>query len=127
MKVEKGLFYTENHDWIKVDGNEVTVGLSDYAQDHLGEIVYVELPEVGDEVEAGDFLVAIESVKAASDTDSPVSGTIKEVNEDLDDSPELLNEDPYANWIVKFECEDLDTSAFMSDEDYQKLMDEVED
>lgn len=127
MKVEKGLFYTENHDWLKVDGNEVTVGLSDYAQDHLGDIVYVELPEVGDEVEAGDFLVAIESVKAASDTDSPVSGTIKEVNEDLEDSPELLNEDSYANWIVKLECEDLDTSAFMSDEDYQKLMDEVED
>lgn len=127
MKVEKGLFYTEDHDWIKVEGNVATIGLSDYAQDHLGDIVYVELPEVGDEIEAGDFLAAIESVKAASDVDSPVAGTVKEVNEELDDAPELLNEDPYANWIVKLEIEDFDESEFISDEDYQKQMDELED
>lgn len=127
MKVEKGLFYTDDHDWIKVEGNEVTIGLTDYAQDHLGDIVYVELPEEGDDIGEGDFLVAIESVKAASDVDSPVAGTVKEVNEELDETPELLNEDPYGAWIVKLEVEDFDESNFMNDEAYQKVVDELED
>lgn len=127
MKVEKGLFYTDDHDWIKVEGNEVTIGLTDYAQDHLGDIVYVELPEEGDDIAEGDFLVAIESVKAASDVDSPVAGTVKEVNEELDETPELLNEDPYGAWIVKLEVEDFDESNFMNDEAYQKVVDELED
>lgn len=73
MRVEKGLLYTKDHDWVKVEGNVVTVGLADYAQDHLGDIVYVELPEVDDEVEAGDSLASVESVKAASDINAPVS------------------------------------------------------
>lgn len=127
MKVEKGLFYTDDHDWIKVEGKEVTIGLTDYAQDHLGDIVYVELPEEGDDIGEGDFLVAIESVKAASDVDSPVAGTVKEVNEELDETPELLNEDPYGAWIVKLEVEDFDESNFMNDEAYQKVVDELED
>ena len=127
MKVEKGLFYTDDHDWIKVEGNEVTIGVADYAQDHLGDIVYVELPEEGDDIDEGDFLIAIESVKAASDVDSPVTGTVTAVNEELDETPELLNEDPYGAWIVKLEVEDFDESNFMDDEAYQKVVDELED
>lgn len=126
MKVEKGLFYTEDHEWVKVEGNEVTIGLTDYAQDHLGDIVYVELPDEGDEIDAGESVASIESVKAASDVMTPFAGTVTAVNEDLDDEPEAVNEDPYASWIVKLEVEDADTSALISDEDYQKMMDEME-
>jgi len=126
MKVEKGLFYTEDHEWVKVEGNEVTIGLTDYAQDHLGDIVYVELPDEGDEIDAGDAVASIESVKAASDVMTPFDGKVVAVNEDLDDEPEAVNEDPYASWIVKLEVEDADTSSLISDEDYQKMMDEME-
>lgn len=126
MKVEKGLFYTEDHEWVKVEGNEVTIGLTDYAQDHLGDIVYVELPDEDDEIDAGDAIASIESVKAASDVMTPFDGKVVAVNEDLDDEPEAINEDPYANWIVKLEVEDADTSSLISDEDYQKMMDEME-
>lgn len=126
MKVEKGLFYTEDHEWVKVEGNEVTIGLTDYAQDHLGDIVYVELPDEDDEIDAGDAVASIESVKAASDVMTPFDGKVVAVNEDLDDEPEAINEDPYANWIVKLEVEDADTSSLISDEDYQKMMDEME-
>ena len=97
MRVEKGLLYTKDHDWVKVEGNVVTVGLADYAQDHLGDIVYVELPEVDDEVEAGDSLASVESVKAASDINAPVSGKVIEVNELLDDEPGEINKDCYAD------------------------------
>lgn len=127
MKVEKGLYYTEDHEWVKVEGNEVTIGLADYAQDHLGDIVYVELPEEGDELEKGELLASIESVKAASDVNAPFDGTVTEVNEDLDDEPEALNEDPYANFLIKMEVEDPDVSGLKTDEEYQKLMDEMED
>ncbi len=99
MRVEKGLLYTKDHDWVKVEGNVATVGLADYAQDHLGDIVYVELPEVDDEVEAGDSLASVESVKAASDINAPVSGKIIEVNELLDDEPGEINKDCYAAWV----------------------------
>ncbi len=126
MKVEKGLFYTEDHEWVKVEGNEVTIGLTDYAQDHLGDIVYVELPDEDDEIDAGDAVASIESVKAASDVMTPFDGKVIAVNEDLDDEPEAVNEDPYASWIVKLEVEDADTSSLISDEDYQKMMDEME-
>lgn len=128
MKVEKGLFYTEDHEWVKVEGNEVTIGLTDYAQDHLGDIVYVEvLFDVDDEVEAGDDLVAIESVKAASDIVAPFAGTVTELNEELEDAPEELNNQPYEAWIVKMNVEDVNTDDLLSDEDYQKMMDELED
>ena len=103
MRVEKGLLYTKDHDWVKVEGNVVTVGLADYAQDHLGDIVYVELPEVDDEVEAGDSLASVESVKAASDINAPVSGKVIEVNELLDDEPGEINKDCYAAWVCKIE------------------------
>ena len=105
-KIVEGLLYSEDHEWIKVEGNVATIGVTDHAQDQLGEIVYVELPEVDDEFSAGDAFGVIESVKAASDSFLPVSGKIIEVNEALDDEPGLVNEDAYANWIVKVELSD---------------------
>ncbi|MDO5689870.1 MAG: glycine cleavage system protein GcvH [Tissierellia bacterium] len=124
MKVEKGLFYTKDHEWVKIEGNEVQVGLSDYAQDHLGDIVYVELPDVDDELEAGDAIASIESVKAASDAFTPFAGKVVAVNEDLDDDPALINSDPYGAWIVKLEVEAAPTEDMLSAEDYEKFLSE---
>lgn len=124
MKVEQGLFYTEDHDWVKIDGNEVTIGLSDYAQDHLGDIVYVELPDIDDEFETGEAVASIESVKAASDVETPIGGTVVEVNEDLDDAPESINEDPYGSWIVKLNAEDPSTDGLMDADAYEEFLKE---
>ncbi len=106
MKVEKGLFYTKDHEWIKVDGEYGFVGLSDYAQSHLGDIVYVELPEVGDSFGQFDAFGSVESVKTAADVNMPVGGEVAEVNEALNDDPALLNSDAYANWIIKIKIAD---------------------
>jgi len=125
MKVLKDLYYTKDHEWIKVEGNEGYIGLTDYAQDQLGDIVYVELPEIDDEFEKEEAFSAVESVKAASDVYMPVDGKILEVNETLLDEPGLLNEDPYENWIVKIEI--LDKSQLdelMSSEEYEKYLEE---
>lgn len=100
-KVIDGLRYAESHEWVKVDGDIATVGITDYAQHALGDIVYVDMPEVGDEVEAGEDFGAVESVKAASDLISPVTGEVVEINEALEDEPGAINADPYANWIMK--------------------------
>jgi len=105
-KVIEGLYYSESHEYVRVEGDVAYIGITDYAQHALGNVVYVDLPEVDDEVEAGEEFGAVESVKAASDIISPVSGTIIEVNEALDDQPELLNEDAYENWIIKVELSD---------------------
>lgn len=105
-KVVEGLLYSEDHEWIKVEGNVVTIGITDIAQDQLGEIVYVELPDTDEELEAGEAFGVIESVKAASDALMPVSGKIVEVNEKLDDEPEAVNADAYENWIIKVELSD---------------------
>ena len=105
-KVIEGLFYSESHEYVKVEGDFAYVGITDYAQHALGNVVYVDMPEVDDEVEAGEDFGAVESVKAASDLISPVSGTVVEVNEALEDKPELLNEDAFANWIMKVELSD---------------------
>lgn len=102
----KGLYYSESHEYVKVEGDFAYVGITDYAQHALGNVVYVDMPEVDDEVEAGEDFGAVESVKAASDLISPVSGTVVEVNEALEDKPELLNEDAFANWIMKVELSD---------------------
>lgn len=104
--VKEGLYYSESHEYVKVEGNVGYIGITDYAQHALGNVVYVDLPEVDDEVTAGEEFGAVESVKAASDIISPVSGTIVEVNEALDDEPELLNKDPWENWIIKVELSD---------------------
>lgn len=105
-KVIEGLYYSESHEYVKVEGDFAYVGITDYAQHALGNVVYVDMPEVDDEVEAGEDFGAVESVKAASDLISPVSGTVVEVNEALEDKSELLNEDAFANWIMKVELSD---------------------
>jgi glycine cleavage system H protein len=105
-KVIEGLYYSESHEYVKVEGNIGYIGITDYAQHALGNVVYVDLPDVDDEVTAGEEFGAVESVKAASDIISPVSGTIIEVNEALDGEPELLNKDAFGNWIIKVELSD---------------------
>lgn len=105
-KVIEGLFYSESHEYVRVEGNYGFIGITDYAQNALGNVVYVDLPEVDDEVTAGEEFGAVESVKAASDLISPVSGTVVEVNDALDDQPELVNQDAFANWIIKVEMSD---------------------
>ena len=105
-KVLEGLYYSESHEFVRVDGDFGFIGITDYAQNALGNVVYVDMPEVDDEVEAGEEFGAVESVKAASDLYSPVSGTVVEVNEALDDQPELINQDAFENWIIKVELSD---------------------
>ena len=105
-KVIEGLYYSESHEYVKVEGNIGIIGITDYAQHALGNVVYVDMPEVDDEVEAGEEFGAVESVKAASDLISPVSGTVVGVNEALEDEPELVNKDAFENWIIKVELSD---------------------
>ncbi len=105
-KLIEGLYYSESHEYVKVEGKFGYIGITDYAQHALGNIVYVDMPEVDDDVEAGDEFGAVESVKAASDLISPVSGTVIEVNEELEDAPELINQDAFGNWIIKVELSD---------------------
>lgn len=105
-KVIEGLYYSESHEFVKVEGNIASIGITDYAQQALGNIVYVDLPDVDDELEAGDDFGAVESVKAASDLSTPVSGTVVEVNEALEDTPELINQDAFDAWIIKVELSD---------------------
>ena len=105
-KVLEGLYYSESHEFIRVEGDFGFVGITDYAQHALGNVVYVDMPDVDDEVVAGEEFGAVESVKAASDLISPVSGTVVEVNEALDDEPELLNKDAFENWIIKVQLSD---------------------
>ncbi len=105
-KIVEGLKYSESHEWVKVEGGVAVVGVSDFAQQEMGDITYVDLPAEGDEVTAGEEFGALESVKAASDLYSPVSGTVVAVNAELEDAPEKVNEDAYANWIIKVEMSD---------------------
>lgn len=105
-KFIEGLYYSESHEFVRVEGEFGYVGITDYAQHALGNIVYVDMPEVDDDVEAGEDFGAVESVKAASDLTSPVSGKVVEVNEALEDTPELVNQDAFGNWIIKVELSD---------------------
>ena len=105
-KVIEGLYYSESHEYVRVEGDFGFVGITDYAQNALGNVVYVDMPEVDDEVTAGEEFGAVESVKAASDLISPVSGTVVEINEALEETPELINQDAFENWIVKVELSD---------------------
>lgn len=121
-KVLEGLHYAESHEWVKVDGDIATIGISDYAQHALGNIVYVDMPEVGDEVTAGEDFGAVESVKAASDLICPVSGEVVEINEALEDTPEAINEDAYSNWIIKVKMSDPgEVDALLDPAAYEKL------
>ena len=105
-KFIEGLYYSESHEYVRVEGEYAYIGITDYAQNALGNVVYVDLPEVDDEIEAGDDFGAVESVKAASDLTSPVSGVVVETNEALEDEPELINKDAFANWIMKVKMAD---------------------
>ena len=105
-KVVEGLYYSESHEYVRVEGEFGYIGITDYAQNALGNVVYVDMPEVDDEVEAGEEFGAVEGVKAASDLNSPVSGTVVEVNDALEDTPELVNKDAFGNWIIKVELSD---------------------
>ena len=118
-KTIEGLYYSESHEYVRIEGEYGYVGITDYAQEQLGNVVYVDMPEVDDEVTAGEEFGAVESVKAASDLISPVSGEVVEVNADLEDQPELINQDAYENWIIKVELADpteldslLDAAAY---------------
>ncbi len=105
-KVIEGLYYSESHEYVRVEGNMGFIGITDYAQHALGNVVYVDMPEVDDEVTAGEEFGAVESVKAASDLIAPVTGVVVEVNSELEDQPELINSDAYAHWIIKVELSD---------------------
>lgn len=121
-KTVEGLFYSESHEWVKVEGNIAIVGITDFAQHAMGDLSYVDMPEVDDELEKGEEFGAVESVKAASDLYSPVSGKVIEINEDLEDAPELLNEDAFANWIMKVEMTDpTELESLMNASEYEKL------
>lgn len=123
--VKENLRYSDSHEWVSVDGDIATIGISDYAQHALGDIVYVDMPEVGDEVTAGEDFGAVESVKAASDLISPVSGEVVEINESLEDEPELVNKDAFENWIIKVRLSDpSEVDALLDAAAYAKLCEE---
>ena len=105
-KVIPGLLYSESHEWVKVDGNVAIIGVSDFAQSEMGDITYVDMPDVDDEIAAGDEFGALESVKTSSELISPVSGKVIACNDNLEDKPELINEDAYRAWIIKIEMSD---------------------
>ncbi len=114
--------YTKSHEYVRIEGLCAYVGITDYAQQQLGNVVYVDMPEVGDEVTAEEEFGAVESVKAASDLISPVSGTVEEINEDLEDNPELINEDAFKNWIIKVKLSDKsELDNLLTPEQYQNI------
>lgn len=121
-KVIEGLLYSESHEWVKVEGDIAIIGVSDFAQKEMGDITYVDMPDVDDEVTAEEEFGALESVKASSDLISPVSGVVVENNEDLEDQPELINEDAYAGWIIKVKMSDpSELDSLMDAEAYKNL------
>lgn len=122
------LRYTSEHEWLrKEEDGSVTIGITDHAQSALGDLVYVELPEVGQEIDSGGEMAVVESVKAASDVYAPIAGTILEVNTELADEPEKLNADPYGDgWIVRMQPDDDDLSETMDPDAYQEFLDELE-
>ncbi|MEK6790100.1 MAG: glycine cleavage system protein GcvH [Deltaproteobacteria bacterium] len=126
MDFPKDLKYTKEHEWVKVEGNVATVGITDYAQDSLGDVVYVELPQEGATVTKHEAFGVVESVKAVSDLYSPVSGSVSEVNDAIIDSPEAINEDPYGDaWMIKVDVSNKsELSDLLSAEDYQKFIEE---
>lgn len=128
MKLDKDCRYAKSHEWVRVDGNEATVGITDYAQQELSDVVYVELPEVGDVFEKGEVFATVESVKAAADVYMPLGGEITEVNEELEDTPQLVNEDPFgAAWFARFTASDLsELDDLMDAKAYEKFVAEEE-
>lgn len=126
MKTVEGLYYSKDHEWLKIEGNTGIIGVSDYAQHSLGAIVYVELPEVDDHFDAGESFGTIESVKAASDLLIPVSGTVVEVNDGLEDDPGQVNETPYDAWIIKITLDDTsELEALLDAKGYEAVCEEA--
>ncbi len=126
MNVPEELFYTETHEWVRREGDIATVGITDYAQDELGDVVFIELPAEGDSFGAGDSFGTIESVKAVSDLYAPVGGEVVEVNETLNDSPERVNEDPYGGgWMIRLRVSG-DEGNLLSAGEYEKVLEETE-
>ena len=125
MTIKDNLRYAESHEWVSLEGEIATIGITDYAQHALGDIVYVDMPEVGDEVTAGEDFGAVESVKAASDLYSPVSGEVVEINEALEDEPGLINQEAFANWIMKVKVSDpSEVENLLDAEAYAKICEE---
>ena len=126
MSIPKGFYYSEDHEWVKVEDGVGTIGITDFAQDELGDIVFVELPQVGDEFDQEDNFGVIESVKAVSDLYMPVSGEVVEINEDLLDQPELVNDEPYeGGWIIKVSLSDeAELDELMNSDEYSSFLEE---
>ena len=121
MKIDNACLYQDSHEWVRVEGKEAVIGISDYAQAELNDVVYVELPEVDDELEKGEEFGSIESVKAASELYIPAGGTVIAINEELEDAPELVNEDPFGKgWLIRIQLNDPDElEDLMTPEEYQ--------
>ncbi|MBA3390372.1 MAG: glycine cleavage system protein GcvH [Actinomycetota bacterium] len=125
MSVPENLQYTRSHEWVRVEDDVATIGITDHAQEELGDVVFVELPEAGATFEAGDSFGAVESVKAVSDLYAPVSGEVVEINSALEDAPEKINDDPYGEgWILKLRASD--TGGLLSASDYEKVIEAEE-
>lgn len=126
MAVPNELKYSKEHEWVKVEGNVATIGITEYAQSELGDIVFVELPETDDEINEGDTFGSVESVKTVSELYAPISGKVVEVNEELEDSPEFVNESPYEKvWMVKVEISDeSQLEALLTAEKYSEMIGE---
>ena len=123
MDVPKNLFYTKDHEWVKIDGNNAIIGITDYAQGELGDIIFLEYPEIGLECAEGEPIGTIEAVKTVADIYSPIKGKIKEINIVLENDPETINKDPYIDgWIVKMECNPEDVSSLLSYSEYIDLI-----
>ncbi len=119
--IKEGLKYSESHEWVKVDGDIATIGVSDYAQAEMGDITYVDLPDVDDEFQVGEEFGALESVKASSDLFAPVSGIVTEINEELENAPELINQDAYTNWVIRIKMNNMsELDSLMNAEEYAK-------
>jgi glycine cleavage system H protein len=129
MNVPDDLLYTEEHEWVQIDEDSATIGITDYAQQELGDVVFVELPDQGLELEAGQTFGSVESVKAVSEIYAPLSGSVTEINEKLEDSPETVNDDPYGDgWMIRLEvAESSEISELMSAADYQNYLEEEAD
>jgi len=128
-EVPEGYLYTKDHEWIKIEDNIITIGITDYGQKKLRDIVHVELPNIGQTVEEGEVVATLESIKASSEVYSPVTGKIVDVNAKLADNPELINEDPYEKgWIAKIEpTEERDFSDLMEADEYRKYLEDLEE
>lgn len=113
--IQEGLFYTEDHEWVRLEGNTVSIGITDFAQSSLGDIVFVELPEDGSDVSAGDSFGVVESIKSVSDLYSPVSGKVLEKNTPVEETPELINQQPFDAWLIKVEVQNTDEVTKLMD------------